>query len=605
MAKPAATVLTEPSLEGKTPEKELGPIFKAAAGPAKWADDRLGIASLGKKNLRKVFPDHWSFLLGEIALYSFIICLVTGVFLTLWFKPSMAEIEYDGSYQLLKGLHMSEAFASTLAISFDIRGGLLMRQVHHWAAMLFIAATIAHALRTFFTGAFRKPREINWLLGVGLMSMGLIEGFAGYSLPDDLLSGTGLRFVDGLIRSIPIIGTWAEFFVFGGEFPGDLIIPRLYMAHILLIPALIMGLIAAHLALVVYHKHTQYPGPGRTERNVVGYPLFPVYMAKAGGFFFIVFGVTTLMGGLMQINPLWVYGPYDPAQVTAGSQPDWYMGWVEGAIRIMPGWESHIAGTTWSWNVFLPGMGLMGLLFGLMAIYPFVEQWVTGDKEEHHILDRPRNAPTRTAFGVAAMTCYGMFWIGGGNDIIAVRFGLSLNAVTYFLRVAVFVAPVIAFIITKRICIGLQRAEADRLLHGSESGIIVRDPSGSYSEKHAPISAEEAFSITQHVEPLPLTNGSEEEYAGVPARDARAEKLRRRATRFFYQDSVRKPTRAELEEAAHHQAIEAGHSNGNGHGGNGHDGNGNGHHHIENHIEPESERGAAALLPEPGQRHSS
>ena len=237
---------------------------------------------------------------------------------------------------------MSEAYESTLNLSFDIRGGLLLRQMHHWAAMLFIAAMLTHSLRIFFTGAFRKPRELNWLIGVGLLAIGLIEGFAGYSLPDDLLSGTGLRFVDGLIRSIPLIGTWAEFFVFGGEFPGELIVARLYMAHILLIPALILGLIAAHLALVVYHKHTQFPGPGRNEGNVVGYPVFPVYMAKAGGFFFIVFGVITLMGALMQINPVWVVGPYNPAEVTAGSQPDWYMGFVEGGIRIMPNWEWHI-----------------------------------------------------------------------------------------------------------------------------------------------------------------------------------------------------------------------------------------------------------------------
>jgi ubiquinol-cytochrome c reductase cytochrome b subunit len=135
MANPAATVAADRAVEARTPEKEMGPVFKAAAGPMKWADERLGLASIGRKNLRKIFPDHWSFLLGEVALYSFIICLLTGVFLTIWFKPSMAEVDYQGSYQLLKGLHMSEAYASTLSLSFDIRGGLLMRQMHHWAAM--------------------------------------------------------------------------------------------------------------------------------------------------------------------------------------------------------------------------------------------------------------------------------------------------------------------------------------------------------------------------------------------------------------------------------------------------------------------------------------
>jgi ubiquinol-cytochrome c reductase cytochrome b subunit len=552
MAQPAATVPDESAVQAQTPKKELGPVFKLAAGPTKYLDDRLGVAGLGRPFLRKVFPDHWSFLLGEIALYSFIVLILSGIFLTIWFKPSMAEIEYEGTYELLRGIQMSEAYASTLGLSFDIRGGLLLRQMHHWAAAVFVAAMLTHSLRIFFTGAFRKPREINWLIGVAMLTLGIINGFTGYSLPDDLLSGTGLRFVDGLIRSIPVIGTWAEFFTFAGEFPGELIIPRLYMVHILLVPALLLGLIAAHLALVVYHKHTQYPGPGRTEGNVVGYPVFPVYAAKAGGFFLIVFGVLTLMGATMQINPVWVFGPYNPAEVTAGSQPDWYMGFVEGGIRIMPNWEWHIGSTTWSWNVAIPGLGLMGLFFGLMAIYPFVEAWVTGDKSEHHTLDRPRNKPTRTAFGVAAITGYALLMIGGGNDLVATQFDVSLNAVTNFLRVAVFVGPVIAFLVTKRICIGLQRADHDRLIHGAESGIIDRAPSGKYSERHRPISTGEAFMLTQHKETpalLPMTDVD-----GMSVGEIRGEQLRRKATRFFFIDTLRKPTRAELEEAAHHHA---------------------------------------------------
>jgi len=546
------------------PDARPGPVMRAAAGPAAWADERLGLAALGRKNLRKVFPDHWSFLLGEIALYSFIILLLTGVFLTIWFKPSMADVEYDGTYQLLKGLSMSEAYASTVSISFDVRGGLLMRQMHHWAANLFVAAMIVHMLRIFFTGAFRKPREVNWLLGVGLLSIGLIEGFAGYSLPDDLLSGTGLRFVDGLIRSVPLIGTWAEFFVFGGEYPGTLIVPRLYMVHILLVPGLILGLITAHLALVVYHKHTQYPGPGRTENNVVGYPLFPVYMAKAGGFFFIVFGVVTLMGTFMQINPVWAFGPYNPAEISAGSQPDWYMGFVEGAIRIMPSWEWHILGTTWSWNVFLPGVGLMGLLFTILGAYPFVEKWITGDNTEHHILERPRNAANRTAFGVAGMTCYALFWMAGGNDIIATHLRLSLNAVTYFMRVAVFLAPVLAFMVTKRICIGLQRSDQERLLHGAESGVIARSPQGEYTEAHTPIGQDEAYTLTQQKTYQVLDGSTPVDEHGVPLKEGAMAGVRARTSKWYFGQVMPKPTRAELEAAAHHN-------------GSGHNGNGNGH----------------------------
>ena len=549
MASRTQVVETSPALETREPAKPHA--MKGASGVLNWADERLGLASLGKKNLRKVFPDHWSFLLGEVALYSFIVLLLTGVFLTIWFKPSMAEVEYQGSYQILQGTQMSEAFASTLDLSFDIRGGLLVRQIHHWGAILFVASITAHMLRVFFTGAFRKPREINWLIGVGLFALATIEGFAGYSLPDDLLSGTGLRFVDGLIRSIPLIGTWAEFFVFGGEFPGELIVPRLYMVHILLVPGILLALISAHLALIVYHKHTQYPGPGRTEKNVVGYPLFPVYMAKAGGFFFVVFGVLVLMGAFMQINPVWKYGAYNPAQVTAGSQPDWYMGWVEGAIRIIPPMESHIGHTTWTWSVFLPGVGLMGILFTGLALWPFFEAWVTGDKREHHLLDLPHNAPTRTAFGVAMMSIYGLFWIAGGNDIIATQFNLSLNGVTWFVRIALFIVPFLAFIITKRICISKQRRDRERVLHGGETGVIVRSPDGGYSEAHEALSQDELWTLTQHDEPPVLVASDGLDANGVP-NGQKVSKFRASMSRWFHGYRVQPPTREEIAESQHH-----------------------------------------------------
>ncbi|MFC5264257.1 cytochrome bc complex cytochrome b subunit [Kribbella qitaiheensis] len=522
--------------------------------PVKWADDRLGIGKIGKKNLRKVFPDHWSFMLGEIALYSFIILILTGIFLTFWFKPSMAEVEYQGSYSLLKGLHMSEAYASTLDLSFDVRGGLLMRQIHHWAAVLFIAAMMVHLLRIFFTGAFRKPRELNWVIGFTMLFLGIIEGFIGYGLPDDLLSGTGLRITQGMIQASPVIGTWLTFFIFGGEFPGDDMVSRFFTIHVLLIPGLILALVTAHLFLVVYHKHTQYPGPGRTEKNVVGYPLMPVYMAKAGGFFFVVFGITALMGALLQINPVWLYGPYNPAEVTAGSQPDWYMGWLEGSVRLMPGFESTFWGITLSWNLIIPALLIPPAFVTLVAAYPFIEGWITGDKREHHLLDRPRNMPTRTGIGAAFITFYGLLWIGGGNDLIATHFGLSLNNVTWFLRFAVFLGPVLAFWVTRRIAISLQRADNERLLHGLESGIIVRTPDGEYYEKHTPISKYEAYSLTARERALPLEIGPETDDNGVRAPHRALKKIRASLSRFYFADSVQKPTAAEIEEAHAHAA---------------------------------------------------
>lgn len=529
-----------------------------AGSLAAWADDRVGIAGAMKKNLRKVFPDHWSFMLGEIALWSFVVLLLTGVFLSLWFTPSMAHVTYEGSYDQLRGIGMSEAMASTLRLSFDVRGGLLMRQMHHWAAAIFIAAMMVHLMRVAFTGAYRKPRELNWVIGTLLLFLGTLEGFTGYSLPDDLLSGTGVRAADGFMKASPVIGTYMSFFIFGGEFPGESIIPRFYIAHVLLIPGLLLALIAAHMMLLVYHKHTQWPGPGRTEENVVGYPMLPVYAAKAGGFFFIVFGVTALMGGLMTINPVWKYGPYDPTKVTAGSQPDWYMGWPDGALRIIPtGWETVLFGYTISWNILLPILLLPPLMLIIVMMLPFLESWITGDDREHHLLQRPRNAPTRTAFMVSLMTFYGLLWAAGGNDIIAIKFGFRIEDITYFMRVMVFLGPLLAFIVTRRWCISLQRHDNEKLLHGYETGIIMRSPQGGYSERHLPISQSSAYTLTARERDEVYTLEKDTDEAGVASPKSRSQKLRAKLSGWMYGHNVQKPTAAELEEARHHADHEA------------------------------------------------
>ena len=397
-----------------------------------------------RRNLNKVFPDHWSFLIGEIALYSFIVLLLTGIYLTLFFDPCNVEIIYDGSYVPLKGVEMSRAYASTLEISFDVRAGLVFRQIHHWAALVFVASIVVHLLRVFFTGAYRKPREVNWLIGVGLLTLGMVEGFAGYSLPDDLLSGTGLRIAASIAQSIPIIGTWASFLLFNGEFPGEDFIPRLYVVHILLVPGILLALIGAHLGILWHQKHTDFPGPGKTEDNVVGHRVFPVFAVKSGGFFMLIFAVLALLGGLAQINPIWTFGPYDPAKVSAASQPDWYIGFLDGSTRLMPPWEFRGLGHTVPALVW-PTLILPGVLFTLLALYPFLEAKFTGDKKSHNLLQRPREAPTRTALGAMAVSFYLVLWISGGNDIIAHTFSISLNAMTWAGR------------------IGLHRHSADRV----------------------------------------------------------------------------------------------------------------------------------------------
>ena len=523
---------------------------RIAGSVANYVDERTGAAKWMKKNLTKVFPDHWSFLLGEIVLYSFIILLLSGTYLTFWFDPSQREVIYDGSYEPLQGIEMSAAYASTLDISFEVRGGLLMRQIHHWSALIFVAGMVVHLMRVYFTGAFRKPREFNWIIGVGLLTLGIVEGFLGYSLPDDLLSGTGIRIAEAIIQALPVVGSYLAFFAFGGAFPGEAFIPRIYTVHVLLLPGAFLALITVHLMLVWYQKHTQYPGPGRTEKNVVGYPLLPVYMAKAGGFFFIVFGVTAFLGAVASINPVWLFGPYTPAQVTAGSQPDWYMGWLDGLVRMAPPLESYIFGYTISWNILIPALIVPGILFTGLALYPFIESWITGDKREHHLLDRPRNAPNRTALGVMSITFMLVALINGGNDIIATTFDLTINQIMWFSRIGIFVLPPLAFVITKRLCLSLQRADRELVLHGRETGRLVMMPHGEFVEVHEPISPEKDWLLTQHEQVPPLAL---EEYdaSGVRRPKALTNKLRARMSRA-HAVAIPKATAEDLKQIENH-----------------------------------------------------
>ncbi|MEV6835691.1 ubiquinol-cytochrome c reductase cytochrome b subunit [Streptomyces sp. NPDC051133] len=442
----------------------------------------------GGSLLRKAFPEHWSFLLGELALYSLLVLLLTGVWLTLFFKPDMHEVVYAGSYVPLTGVRMSEAYDSTLRISFDVRGGLLMRQTHHWAALVFIAAIGVHMLRVFFTGAFRRPRELNWAIGVTLFVLSIAEGFAGYSLPDDLLSGTGLRIAQGIMLSLPVVGTYVAFFAFGGQPPGHDIITRLYPVHILLVPGLLIALLTVHLILVFHLKHTQWRGPGRSNRNVVGKPLFPQFAASSMGLSLTVAGVLVLLAGIAQINPIWNYGPYRSDQASTASQPDWYVGFLEGSLRMVPPWETNIAGHTVMWNVLLPAVVLPALLFAVLYVYPFVEQRLTGEwQRERHLCDRPRERPVRTGLGVAGTVFYGVLLLEGGNDVIAASFRISVDAITWVLRVALIVAPVAAFLVTRWLCRALTEAERERLAEGVPTGEIRQSVSGGYDGGHEPV----------------------------------------------------------------------------------------------------------------------
>ncbi|MFJ8627060.1 cytochrome bc complex cytochrome b subunit [Kitasatospora sp. NPDC093550] len=486
----------------------------------------------GRELLRKVFPDHWSFLLGELALYAFVVLLLTGVYLTFFFDPSMREVVYDGAYPPLRGVRVSEAYASTLHISFEVRGGLLIRQIHHWSALLFASAIGVHLLRVFFTGAFRRPRELNWVIGVTLFNLALLEGFSGYSLPDDTLSGTGLRIAEGVLLSVPLVGSYLTFFAFGGEFPGEAIIPRLFTVHVLLVPGLLLALIGAHLTLVVVLKHTHWAAPGRTNRNVVGMPFFPQFLTRTVGLTFAVAGVTAVSAFLAEVNPIWRYSSYRPDVAAVGAQPDWYIGFIEGALRLMPAAETGLFGHTVSWNVFLPALVVPGLLFAVLYAYPFAERWLDPEPGEHHLCDRPRNKPTRTGLGVAGITAYAVLLIAGGNDVIAYVFGVSVNALTVVLRTALIVLPPLAFLLTRRLCLALQARDRGRLLRGDETGRIDQSPDGGFTGHRRPVPADERYVLLARSAPDPLPTPD-----GAP----RHQRVRAAASSWFYRDRVELP----------------------------------------------------------------
>ena len=422
--------------------------MKVAERSAGFVDDRLGAAHFARKAINKVFPDHWSFMLGEVALYAFMILVVTGIFLTFFFTPSQSKLVYHGAYAPLRGVTVSEAYASALQLSFGIRIGLLMRQIHHWAALVFVWSIVAHLCRIFFTGAFRRPRELNWMVGVTLLLLALLNDFLGYSLLDDLLSGTGLRIGYGIVESIPVVGTWIAYLGFQGPWPGDAVIGRMYIAHVLIVPLAIFALLGAHLAILWRQKHTQFPGKGRTDTTVVGSRLWPVYAAKSIGLFAIVGGVLAALGAWVQINPVWLYGPYEPASVTTYAQPDFTLGWIEGAMRLFPGWDIRIGDTYRIAAGFWPAVVFPAITFALLYSWPFIDKRLTGDGAEHNVIDRPRDRPGRAAFGFGVLTFFGLLLVAGSQDILASQLNVTIQPVTWTLRIAVLTLPFVVGLVS-------------------------------------------------------------------------------------------------------------------------------------------------------------
>ena len=450
--------------------------------PVRFVDERLGASPLLKATMKYIFPDHWSFLLGEIALYSFLVLVATGVFLALFFEPSSAATVYDGGYAPLAGARVSQAYESTLHISFDVPAGLVIRQAHHWAALVFVVAIVLHLMRVFFTGAFRKPRDVNWLIGVTLVGCAILEGFLGYSLPDDLLSGMGLAIGYGVALSIPLIGGQFAVLIWDGAFPGsDEFIGRMYIVHVLLLPAVIAVLITVHLAIIMRQKHSQFPGPGRREDNVIGTALWPAYTFRAVGMMLAVAAVLFLLGGLVQINPIWQYGPYEPALGTNGAQPDWYMGWLIGALRLMPGFDVTVGDYTLIPNPFIGGVLFPTVVFGVLLLWPAIERRIAKDFSRHDLLDRPRDAPTRTGFGAAFFTWILVIFVAGAADRLLVDIGFPYESQVWYFRVLAIALPIAIFFLVRRICRELRASEIHPLRAWTGT-LVRRAPDGSFKQ---------------------------------------------------------------------------------------------------------------------------
>jgi ubiquinol-cytochrome c reductase cytochrome b subunit len=428
--------------------------------PVRFVDQRTSAAPLLKKALRYAFPDHWSFLLGEVALYAFIVLVATGTYLALFFHPDLSDTVYRGSYAPLRGTVVSGAYNSAVALSFDVKAGLLMRQTHHWAADVFVAAIVVHLLRVFFTGAFRRPRELTYLIGLAMLFLSLLEGYLGYSMVDDLLSGMGLVIGYAVALSIPFIGGNLALLIWGAPYPGTHSFEsRMFIGHVFLFPAVLAGLMVAHLALVALRHHTQFRGPRATERRLIGVPSFPGQAPRSLGLMAATAAVLFGLGALVQINPIWLWGPYETWLGTNGAQPDWYLGWLIGALRLVPGFDVTIGGATVIPNPFWGGALFPLIVLGMLVTWPWLERRFTHDHASHNLLDRPRDAPLRTGFGAGFLTWVVLVFFAGSADRLFVFLGLSYTAQIWFWRFAVWIIPVIVGIVVARWCRALVAAE--------------------------------------------------------------------------------------------------------------------------------------------------
>jgi cytochrome b-561 len=436
-----------------------------------WLDERLDLDD-ASSFLGKAFPAEDSFLLGEVALFSFVVLGLTGIFLGFFYEPSTTEATYEGSVAGFQGEELPAAFMSVLQITYDVPFGMFIRRVHHWAAHLFVASLGLHMLRVYFTGAYRNPRELNWVVGVGLAILAMAAAYTGYSLPFDEFAATATGIGYNMAKSIPLIGGALSKIVFGGEFPSSATIPRLYFLHVLVIPLLLAGGLALHMLILIRQKHTEAsrsgdvkPASSRSEipaetaadggaeptvdrdddSVVVGLPAFPNQAAVSAVVFFLTLATLSILAGLLPVHNVAEYGPNNPASTPAIIMPDWFLMWLYGFLKLWPTWLSFSVGPVHFSTEFLGGIVVPGLVFLVVFAWPFIDR-----SEPIHFTTDPLDRPWQTGVGVAGVTFIMIASIAGMNNLLADAIGVSTNVLNPVLTLALVAVPLAAFGIVYR-----------------------------------------------------------------------------------------------------------------------------------------------------------